>query len=275
MITTDVSVIIPTFRRPRELRETLDSVRRQDDVEWEAIVVDDSPEAGARELINSFHDSRITYLANPTPTGGLPSRVRNLAWPRAQGRLLHFLDDDDLAPSGLYAWAKRIFEQRPRVGVVFGRVEPFGSVSMEQIQRERTFFSDAARRAAACARFGPKWGFAAQAIFDRALLVCGAGLIRRECMISVGGFDPELRLREDLDLFGRIIGRFGAHFEDRVSLHYRIGSPSLMHAPALGAGDVRDLDYARRRTQAKFFSEHGAVEYFALKTFNKLVLRTL
>ncbi len=274
-MTIDVSVIIPTFRRARELREALDSVRRQDDVQWEAIVVDDSPEEGAREVTNSFNDSRITYLVNPSPTGGLPSRVRNLGWPRAQGRLLHFLDDDDLAPSGLYAWAKQVFDNQLDIGVVFGRVEPFGSVSKEQIEQERKFFSDAAHRAAACLRFGPKWGFAAQMLFGRALFVCGAAVVRRECMMRVGGFDPDLRLREDLDLFGRIVRKFGAHYEDRVSLHYRIGAPSLMHAPVLSEADVRDLGYSRRRTQAKFFSEYGALEYYILKLFNKFVLRTL
>lgn len=43
-MTIDVSVIVPTFRRPRRLRETLESVRRQRGVGFEIIVIDDSPE---------------------------------------------------------------------------------------------------------------------------------------------------------------------------------------------------------------------------------------
>ena len=270
----DVSVIIPTFRRARELREALDSVRRQDNVEWEAIVVDDSPERGAKEVTDSFNDPRIFYLANPTPTGGHPSRVRNLGWPRARGRLLHFLDDDDRVPAGHYAWAKQMFDNL-EIGIVFGRVEPFGFVSEEQIEQERKFFSDSARRAAICSRFGRKWGFTAQMLFDRALLVCGAALVRRECMTSIGGFDPDLRLREDVDLFLSIARKCGAHYDDHISLHYRIGAPSLMHAPVLSAADIRDLDYARGRTQAKFLAEYGALEFYTLKSFNKLVLKRL
>jgi len=271
----DVSVIIPTFRRPRELREALDSIRSQIGTEWEAIVIDDSPEAGAREIVESFNDPRIRYIMNPTPTKGFPSRVRNLGLSVAKGDLLHFLDDDDLAPTGLYERVKQAFATRPDVGVVFGRVQPFGSVQPDQLERERQFFSSSAHRAAICMRFGPKWGFAAQMLFDRALFVCGAVVVRRQCVMNAGGFDPELRLREDLDLFGRIIRKCGAYYDDHVSLHYRIGSPSLMHAPELTEADVRDLDYARRRSQAKFLSEYGAIEYYALKSFNKLVLRML
>src|SRR5271166_1896504 len=112
MMTIDISVIIPTFRRPRELQEALDSVRSQNSIEWEAIVIDDSPESGARATVESLNDTRITYLANTTQTGGFPSRVRNLGLPHARGRLLHFLDDDDLVPGGLYAWVKQVFNNR-------------------------------------------------------------------------------------------------------------------------------------------------------------------
>ena len=38
---------------------------------------------------------------------------------------------------------------------------------------------------------------------QRALLVCGAALIRFNCVQRLGGFDPEIRLGEDVDFFGR------------------------------------------------------------------------
>jgi hypothetical protein len=42
------------------------------------------------------------------------------------------------------------------------------------------------------------------------------------------GFDPGIRLGEDVDFFGRAMREFGTDFLDRTTLHYRIGSPSLM-----------------------------------------------
>jgi GT2 family glycosyltransferase len=60
------------------------------------------------------------------------------------------------------------------------------------------------------------------------LLVCSAAVIRRECLDRIGGFDPEIRLMEDADYHVRAIRTFGVRFLDRTSIHYRIGTPSLM-----------------------------------------------
>ena len=69
----------------------------------------------------------VRYQRNPHPTGGVPGVVRNLGWPQAQGRFVHFLDDDDIVPAGYYAAVGAAFAARPDIGLVFGRIEPFGS----------------------------------------------------------------------------------------------------------------------------------------------------
>ena len=208
MAVLDVSVIIPTFRRPALLAEAIASVRAQRGAKVELIVVDDSPEGSAAAVAGEFAHS-VRYFRNPEPTGGFPSVVRNLGWPLARGRLVHFLDDDDLVPEGHYAAAVAAFEAHPDVGVVLAEVEPFGDGPGTQMLRERAFFRGAARRAAICSRVGPRLGFAAGMIFNQTLLVCGAALIRRHCVQRLGGFDPEIRLCEDVDFFGRAMREFG------------------------------------------------------------------
>jgi glycosyltransferase involved in cell wall biosynthesis len=272
----DFSVIIPAFRRPRELASALASVLAQDEVSVEILVVDDSPEGSAHSVIESLNDSRVMYLKNPQPSAGFPSIVRNLGWPLARGKFVHFLDDDDLVPQGYYFAAKSAFIAHPDVGVVFGRVEPFGDVSDEQIEHEREFFRAAAERAARCARFGSKLAFAGRMMFDGLLLVTGAGLIRRECVEQLGGFDPHMRVREDWDFFARAMRKFGACFLDSVALQYRIGKESILHYGVdLSERDLRDLGAARERKRAKYRAEYGITEYYALKLFTKTVLEFL
>ena len=227
----DVSVVIPTFRRNEELAEAIASVQAQASATIEILVIDDCPDGGAKPVVDSLRDGRIDYLRNPHPSGGMPSIVRNLGWPRARGRFVHFLDDDDIVPGGHYAAAIAAFARRPDVGLVFGRIAPFGSSPEAQLRHERRFFDHAAHKAALCARFGPKFAFAGQMLFDLPLLVCSASMVRRECVEGIGGFDPEIRLMEDADFHVRVMRRYGAHVLDRVTLHYRIGFPSLMHAP--------------------------------------------
>ncbi len=272
----DFSVIITTFQRPLELREAIDSVLAQDGVAIEVIVVDDSSDGSAQSVIAEVGDKRLRYLRNPNPSGGVPSVVRNLGWPLAQGRFVHFLDDDDIVPEGHYAAVKTAFFAHPDVGVVFGEIEPFGDASAEQMRHEQEFFAAAAQRAVRCGRFGPKWAFTGRMMFDGLLLVTGAGVVRRACLKAIGGFDPTMRVREDWDFYARAMRHSGAHFINRVALKYRIGSHSLLHYSLdLSESDVRCLREARLRKRAKYKAERGTLEYIAVKLFTKTVLTVL
>src|SRR6266478_8027325 len=90
-VSIDFSVVIPTYRRSVELAEAMASVLSQTDVTLEILVVDDCPQGSAREGVVGLNDGRVSYLRNPHPTGGVPSVVRNLAWPRTLGTFVHFL----------------------------------------------------------------------------------------------------------------------------------------------------------------------------------------
>jgi GT2 family glycosyltransferase len=261
-MSVEFSVIIPTCRRPRELRDAVTSVLSQREVSVEVIVVDDSLEGSAREVIDALNDPRVTYLKNPSPTGGVPSVVRNLAWPQAKGMFVHFLDDDDIVPEGHYASVKEAFSEHSEVGMIFGRIEPFGNCTTAQLKHEQQFFTNAARRAAACQNFGPRWAFVGRMLFESVLLVCSASVLRRECVVQLGGFDPEMRLMEDGEFHVRAIRMFGTYFMDKVVLRYRIGNSSLMRST--NPDQMSSVREAWRRTHAKYRKERGFLEFYAL-----------
>src|SRR6202035_4591746 len=190
----DFSVVIPTFRRPSQLIEAISSVLRQQDATIEVFVIDDSPEGSAEKAVRDLHDSRIIYLKNPNPTGGVPSVVRNIGWPMANGTFVHFLDDDDVVTEGHYAAVKTAFAANPTIGLVFGRIEPFGGGPAAQLDRERKYFANAAQKASISGRFGSRIAFTGRMLFDSALLVCSSSIIRRECLARLNGYDPAIRL---------------------------------------------------------------------------------
>jgi glycosyltransferase involved in cell wall biosynthesis len=269
----DFSVIIPTFRRPRELLEAIASALNQRGVTIEVLVIDDSAEGSAEEPVKGLRDSRVRYVRNPVPTGGMPSKVRNLGWPLASGTFVHFLDDDDAVVEGYYAAVKAAFESRPRVGLVFGRIEPFGSGPTSQLEHERAYFAAVARKSAACRRFGTRWAYVGRMLFDTALLVCSASVVRRQCVVSLRGFDPEIRLLEDADFHIRAMREFGAYFMDRTAVHYRIGSPSLMHSPNPSKQQLDEEETGRRRIRDSYRNERGMLEWYALALFARTLLR--
>lgn len=253
----DISVIIPTFRRPRELAEALRSVLAQKDVSVEIFVIDDCPDGSAAAAAAPFLAQGVAYLRNPAPSGGRPAQVRNFGWPLARGDLVHFLDDDDIVPSGHYAAAKRIMARNAAVGVVFGAIKPFGA---GDVAAEERYFGRAFQRARRFGRFGARFGLAAAMFFGPTLLVCSAAIIRRRCIADLGGFNPELPLVEDVDFYARAIRRFGAEVMNGVSIHYRIG-PSLMHQPSR----AKLISQSYTMIHSYYRATHSRLDYFALK----------
>ena len=262
----DVSVVVPTFRRPKELTAALLSVLGQVGVAVEVIVVDDSPEGSAQATVTALADGRVAYLRTERPTGGRPGQVRNEGWPRARGRFIHFLDDDDLVPEGHYKKVLQEFEQHPNVGVIFGLVEPFSDDGRD-LSHEREFFASSARRARIGERLGQRV-LAARQLLEPTLLVCSAGISRAEVTRALGGFDPAIRMVEDVDYYARAFRRFGAHFVDRVVRRYRIG-PSLMHSRT----DDKEIIQSYRRMHEKYAITYGKAELFALKAMVRGPLR--
>jgi glycosyltransferase involved in cell wall biosynthesis len=265
----DVSVIICTCGRPAQLAEALASVLAQRDVDIELLVVDDSADRSAAPVVNRLADGRVSYLANPSPSGGRPGIVRNMAWPRVRGAVVHFLDDDDVVATGYYRAALDALAAAPDTGVVFGAIEPFGD-DPAAVSDERRYFADAARRARACARLGSKLPYAASMFFDATLLVCSAAVIRRECVALLNGFDPDLPVNEDVDFFGRAMRRFGARFIPATCIYRRVW-PSLIRQP-----DVqRLLDRSYRRMHANYRAQWGTAEFLAMKGFARTVLKVI
>jgi glycosyltransferase involved in cell wall biosynthesis len=86
-----VSVIIPAYNRSVLLAEAIDSVRSQTYTDFEIIVVDD----GSTDDTPSLAESRDLRYIRIEHTG-MPGLIRNQGAAQARGKLLAFLDSDDL-----------------------------------------------------------------------------------------------------------------------------------------------------------------------------------
>ncbi len=88
-----VSVLIPTFNRPQSLYEALVSVLKQSYGNLQIIVINDGGK-DVRSIIDSFNDSRLTYINRKENYGKACSL--NEALNRAEGKYIAYLDDDDI-----------------------------------------------------------------------------------------------------------------------------------------------------------------------------------
>lgn len=188
-----VSIIIPTYNRRDFLREAIRSVLEQSFRDFELIVVDDGSDDGTREMIQREFPGLLTYLYQENQ--GV-SRARNRGLKLAQGEFVAFLDSDDL-------WLPRKLERQ----MAFMQSHPEAQICYtDEIWIRRRV------------RVNPKKKHAKYSgwIYPRCLPLCiispSSALMRRGLLEEVGGFDEELPVCEDYDLWLRISARHPIHF---------------------------------------------------------------
>jgi glycosyltransferase involved in cell wall biosynthesis len=89
----NISVIIPTYRRPYIVLRAVHSALMQTYKDIEVIVVIDGPDETSVKALERINDSRLTLLVLPENVGG--SEARNAGVRAAKSDWIAFLDDDD------------------------------------------------------------------------------------------------------------------------------------------------------------------------------------
>lgn len=93
-MTPFISVIIPVYNRPRELRRALQSLADQTFRDFEVIICDDGSIEDVASVVESFQGILHVGYRRIDNSGG-PARPRNVAVSMAKGIWISFLDSDD------------------------------------------------------------------------------------------------------------------------------------------------------------------------------------
>jgi glycosyltransferase involved in cell wall biosynthesis len=190
-----VSVIIPTFNRGGIIRDAVDSVLGQTYRDFELIVVDDGSSDRTGDILREYGDR--LRLVGQVRRG--VSAARNSGVRAANGRLLAFLDSDDLWLAGKLAEQVAFFGQNPSA-LICQTEEIWIRNGMRVNPRKR-------HRKPSGLIFRPS--------LELCLVSPSAVMVRRELFDRVGLFDEELPACEDYDLWLRVSCRFPIHLIDR------------------------------------------------------------
>jgi glycosyltransferase involved in cell wall biosynthesis len=186
-----VSVIIPTYNRAWVLKEAIDSVLAQEFKDFELIVVDDGSTDNTGEILDSYEQDILVLRQSNKGV----SAARNRGIVEATGRLVAFLDSDDL-------WLPRKLSSQ----VDFFNSNPAAVIN----QTEEIWVRNGVR-------VNPKTRhhkFSGM-IFERSLALClvspSAVMIKKNLFSEIGVFDENLPACEDYDLWLRISCRYPVH----------------------------------------------------------------
>ena len=254
-----VSVVLPTYRRAQMLSRAIDTVRAQSLVDWELIVVDDNGDGhpaqveAAAVVARHADDPRIVYVAHENNQGG--GAARNTGICRARAPYVAFLDDDDAWYPEKLALQVARFDQSPAdVAMVYGgfrRVSTSGPGRTEMPTRDGHTVATLLRR---------------NAIGTTSLVMC-----RRDALIAVGGFDPHLRSRQDLDLYLRLAQRYAFAHVDAPLLDYHRHDGVAIGKDQEGVVDAHRRFYEKHR---HLFEVDPGAQHVALRRLGEEVLRT-
>jgi glycosyltransferase involved in cell wall biosynthesis len=120
-----VSVIMPCFNHGEFLPEAVASVKKMQRDDVEIVVVDDgSTDEGTRKVIDGLSGQNINVIRQENL--GLAA-ARNTAVKASQGEYILPLDADDRLRSGWMEGAIAILDSQPKVGVIYGDAQCFGT----------------------------------------------------------------------------------------------------------------------------------------------------
>lgn len=209
------SVIIPTFRRPEGVELAVKSVMAQTRLPGEVVVVDNCPQASAQTVIARLTEtSPVPLIYHHEPEAGV-ANARNAGLARARGRMIAFLDDDEIARPH---WLSALLDTRESldVDVVFG---PLSAVVQGELPRHQRALAE---------RLYSRIGSQGDAPLEKPF-GCGNSLIDRGTLpIAKAPFNPALNETggEDDDFFDQL-ERAGARFGwSAAALAYECVPPS-------------------------------------------------
>lgn len=187
--TPEISVVIPTHNRWTLLQLTLAGVLAQEDVELEVVVVDDGSSDDTFARLSEHDDPRVRVFRHEQPQG--VSHARNRGLQEARGEWVAFLDDDDI-------WAPR--KLRAQLDAAAARDADVAYAAAVVV--------DPAYRVIDTHRAPPAEGMP-EAILRRQEIPGGcSNLIARTALArDAGGFDPDLRMLADWDMWIRLLVR--------------------------------------------------------------------
>ena len=190
-----VSVVIPTYKRPKSLKNTIQSVLDQTYSNLEVLIVNDNTagDVYSQELykmIADIPDNRVRLVEQKYHING--AAARNAGIRVAKGEYIAFLDDDD-------TWEPEKIQRQ--VEILSNLEESWGAVAcLAKVYRNG--------RLVKCSLPYRDGNILLDVLQRRVGLGMGSVLIRRKALDQCSYFDENLKRHQDLQLFAFLTEKY-------------------------------------------------------------------
>lgn len=187
----ELTVSMPAYNTGKYIGEAIESVLRQEGVEFELIAVDDGSQDNTAEIVQSFKDPRIRLIRNERNMG--IAYCHNLVIEQSTSPFIAHADSDDLVLPGAFQKMIAVLISSPNIGQVhcnYFVIDENGRIIRDSSLNGRLDMD-----------------------YKRELLVRG-GVInhlrtyRREVFQTIGKFNEELKYSIDTEMALRIVDKY-------------------------------------------------------------------
>ena len=204
-----VSVIIPTKDRPNMLPRSVASIWSQTVLPQEIIIIDDASEVDYKSIIEKLQqDSPIPIVYKKIERSLGPGNTRNTGANLAGGDILMFLDDDDVWLRQKIANQLQIFKENPDVGVVYAARQAVDEAENLLFQIKPQFAGHIYREMLQKNHVG----------------ITSSVAVKRDLFLKAGGFDIEIPVREDYELWLRLSEITAIAFDPEATVKWTVHS---------------------------------------------------
>jgi glycosyltransferase involved in cell wall biosynthesis len=248
-----VSIIIPTYNSARFIGDAVDSALAQTYPHCEIIVVDDGSTDETQTLLAEHYGDRIRTISQENRGA---AAARNTGIQAARGMLIQFCDADDQLLPEKVARGVAVFVQQPAITLLYtlcDHVEADGRtriVTPHPPLPSGDVFCDLLN--------GPLGNF----------VVTSSVMARRDALVKAGGFNEDLPVAQDWELWLRLSASAPAAGLNEVLVYYRQQPGGLHTDPVAMAEDrlkviqlVRDIPERQRCLDDATYDRLEAARY--------------
>ncbi|WP_165370583.1 glycosyltransferase family 2 protein [Hymenobacter persicinus] len=185
------SIVVPCYNRADIVRETVQTILKQEYADFELILVDDGSRDNTREVVAQITDPRVRYFYKENGERGA---ARNYGAQQARGQYINFFDsDDEMYPNHLRV-VKEFLDQQGLVEVVHTGYERLDG--QDRVISEMYEFK----------------GSTNEVLLHDNPLACNTVFVRRDIALA-NPFEEDRRLAsaEDWELWLRLASKYTFH----------------------------------------------------------------
>lgn len=206
-----VSILVRTCGRPDTLRESLLSLKNQTYKNIEIVVIEDGPDVSRAMIYEEFGELNLKYKATGQKVGRC--EVGNIALETASGEYFNFLDDDDLLYSDHVEVLANQLSKRPQFKAAYSIAfeVPTEIISLKPYKYIEIFHN-----------VQHKQPFNRLVLLHHNYFPIQTVMFRRELFDKEGGFDTNLEVLEDWDLWLKYALKHDFLFVEKLTSLYRV-----------------------------------------------------